>query len=137
MRAARWLLGAAGVAVMAYAVVGALGDDGVDKVGVAWFLLALVVAHDLVLLPVAIGVGALVVKGVPEWARPSVQSGLFASAIVTAVAFPLVIGAGVIADNPSRLPLNYGRGLAVVLAVVWGGAALSALRARPRRPPGA
>jgi hypothetical protein len=121
------LLGGVGLAAMAYAASGLLTDDGVHLVGVLEFLVALVVAHDLILMPVAIGVGVLVFRYVPAWARSSVQGGLFASAVVSAFALPFVIGAGRTPDNPSKLPLPYGLGLAIVLAVSWLAAAAFAL----------
>jgi hypothetical protein len=45
----------------------------------------------------------------------------------------LIIGAGRTPDNPSKLPLNYGLGLATVLGAIWIVVAGLALRAR-RRP---
>lgn len=131
MRAARLVLGAAGLAGMAYAVRGLLTDDGVRLIGVGEFLLGVLVAHDLILVPLAIVVGLVVVRFVPAWARASVQGGLFASAVVTAFSLPFVIGAGRAADNPSKLPLNYGRGLLIVLAVIW--LVVAALSVRNRR----
>jgi hypothetical protein len=124
------LLGGVGLAAMGYAAFGLLTDDGVRLVGVLGFLAGVVVAHDLILLPLAIGVGVLVLRYVPAWARSSVQSGLFASVVVSAFALPFVIGAGRTPDNPSKLPLPYGSGLALVLAVIWLVAAVLALRAR-------
>jgi hypothetical protein len=53
---------------------------------------------------------------------------------VTVVALPFIVGAGRIADNPSAFPQHYGRGLALVLAVVWSAAAAwTALNLRRRR----
>ena len=109
----------AGLAAIGYAVFGARTDDGVNLVGVLGFLAAVLIGHELIVLPITIGVGFLVTRRVPPWFRPWVQSGLFASAVVTVVSIPLLVGAGRIADNPCRLPLNYWRGLAIVLAVIW------------------
>jgi hypothetical protein len=130
-------LGAIGLAAIGYAVGGLLTDDGVHLVGVLTFLVGLTIAHDLVLMPVAIGVGALVTRYISARYRPYVQGGLWVSAAVTAFALPFVIGAGRIPDNPSKLPRPYGAGLAVTLGVVWLVVAILALRAartqhRPR-----
>jgi hypothetical protein len=127
------LLGALGLAALAFGVTGLLTDDGVRLVGVVPFLAGLALVHDLVLMPVAIAIGALLVRYLPAWARPFVQGGLFVSAAVTAFALPFVIGAGRTADNPSRFPRPYGLGLAATLAVVWLVVAGLTLRARPRR----
>jgi hypothetical protein len=129
----RVVLGALGLAALAFGVTGLLTDDGVRLVGVVPFLAGLVLIHDLVLMPVAIGIGALLIRFLPTWARPFVQGGLFVSAAVTAFALPFVIGAGRTADNPSRFPRPYGLGLAATLVVVWLVVAGLMLRARPRR----
>jgi putative copper export protein len=59
--------------------------------------------------------------------------------VVTFVALPFVLGRGRIADNPSRQPLDYGRGLLVVLAAIWSVVLVAvavryllAVRRRPR-----
>ena len=93
-----------------------------------------VAAHDGLLVPVVVLVGAAVVRWVPLVARPVVQGALFVSGAVSLVALPLVGGFGGAAGNPSANPLPYGRNLALVLAVVWAGAAvLVLLRVRRRR----
>jgi hypothetical protein len=118
----RWMrlgLGVLGLAAMAFAVHGALTDNGEHLGGHLLSLAGVLVAHDLVLLPLAIGIGWLLARYLPGWARSGVQSGLFVSAIVTVVAFPFVLGAGRLPDNPSKFPRNYGHGLLIVLGVVW------------------
>jgi hypothetical protein len=129
----RVLVGAVGLAAMGFSAYGLLTDDGVRLAGVLPFLVGLVVAHDLVLMPLAIGVGVLVLRYVPWWGRSSVQGGLFASAVVFAFTLPFLIGAGRTSDNPSKFPLNYWLGLTIVLGVIWLVAAGLALRARTRR----
>jgi hypothetical protein len=127
-RAMRWsrvLLVVAGGLVMAYAVAGALTDPDASPVGQLLFLVGVVIAHDAVLLPLAIGVGALIGRFVPATARVAVRVAAFVSIAVALVATPLVLGCGRIPDEPSALPLNYGRGLAIVLAVVWAFAAVA------------
>jgi hypothetical protein len=132
----RWIrlgLGALGLAGMGYAVRGALFDDGEHLLGHLLFLVTVLVWNDLVLLPSAIGVGWLVVRYLPPWARGGVQGGLFISAVVTAVAFPFVLGAGRLPDNQSKFPRDYGLGLLIVLGVVWLAVLLRLGRARLRR----
>jgi hypothetical protein len=85
------------------------------------------VAHDFIVLPATLGVGAAVVRFAPTWARRPIVAALVVSAAVTAVALPLVIGKGRIADNPSAFPQRYGLHLLVVLAVVWAAAAVWAV----------
>jgi hypothetical protein len=137
MKGLRYVLGVAGVAMIGYAVVGAVTDSGVNLVGVAAFLGAVLIGHDLILLPIAVGFGVLLARVVPGWAYRWVLAGCAVSAIITAVAVPLLLGVGRIADDPSRLPLNYPRGLLIVLGVVWlvvlSGAGWSYRRSRRAR----
>jgi hypothetical protein len=132
----RWVVGALGLAMIGYAVAGAATDTGVNPVGHLVFLATVLIGHDLILMPVALGVGALIARFAPVWARWPAQLALYASAILAFVALPFVIGAGRRPDDPSALPLDYGRGLLILLAVVWVAAGLTAAwrwRARPHR----
>jgi hypothetical protein len=118
---------------MVFAVHGALTDDGEHLLGHLTFLVGVLAADDLVLLPLAIGVGWLLSRYLPAWACGGVQGGLFVSAVLTAVAFPFVLGAGRLADNPSKFPRNYGQGLLIVLGLVWLGVAVWLCVARRRQ----
>jgi hypothetical protein len=136
VKTARRALIAVGALGMAYAVIGALADADV-KGGVLLFLIAVLIAHDGILLPVAIAAGALIGRFVPFRWRAFVRSALVVSLALTIVALPLVLGRGRAADNPSLLPLHYGRGLLEVYAVIWlaaGVAAATSRRRPPRRP---
>jgi hypothetical protein len=128
--AIRLAFGGLGLAAMTYAVVGAVSDDGVNLAGVVTFLAVVLLANDMVLMPLAISVGFVVVRVAPSWARAWVQIGLYVSVVLVAISLPFVIGAGITSDNPSRLPLNYGRGLAIMLVVVWSTLLVLALLAR-------
>jgi hypothetical protein len=50
----RRVLVAAGVAVMGFAVVGALTDSDFDPIGVAVFLAGVVIVHDLIFMPLVL-----------------------------------------------------------------------------------
>jgi hypothetical protein len=115
----RILLGALGVGLMTFALVGTLADHDARRPGVLVVLAAVLVGHDLVLLPVALLVGTAVTRWLPRPARTPVLGGLFVTAVVAFVALPLILGPGPPADSPSVLPRDYGRGLAITLAVVW------------------
>ena len=94
---------AAGILVMGYAVIGALADPDVKLFGVVIFLAAVLIAHDGVLLPAMIGIGALV--GRLRDPTPVRVAGI-CSAAVTLVGIPLLLG---YADlPPSRLLLVLG-----------------------------
>jgi hypothetical protein len=107
-----------GALTMAYAVSGALTDADL-RAGALVFLIAVLAVHDGVLLPLTIAVGILTGRVVRTGGRAVVRAGLIASLGVTVVALPLVLGRGRAADNPSVLPLHYGRGLLVVYALIW------------------
>jgi hypothetical protein len=120
----RRALGTAGVLMMGYAVIGALFDPDARRPGHLLFLAGVVFGHDLVLLPAALLVGALAARRAPPGIRGPVRGGLFASAVVTLVALPFVLGYGRPADDPSALPRDYGRGLAIALGAIWLGTGL-------------
>jgi hypothetical protein len=126
---ARCALIAAGTLVMGYAVVSGLTDADVNPVGVLIFLTGALVGHDGVLVPLTIGTGALIGRFVPARDRATVRAAALCSLAVTVVALPLVLGYGRSADNPSALPLPYGRGLVMLLGLVWT-AALAAMAVR-------
>jgi hypothetical protein len=124
----------AGLAVTGYGAYGWLTHDGAQPLGQLVFLGVLLVTHDLVIVPAVVLAGVALARWVPGAARVPVRVALAVSAAVTVVALPFVIGAGRIADNPSAFPQSYGRGLAVILAVVWVvAAAWTAVNVRRRR----
>jgi hypothetical protein len=134
MRSVRWVLGALGLAAAGYGVYGWLGDDGSRPIGQFTFLAVVLVGHDFLVLPVAIGASVLLTRLLPGWALVPAQIALFVSAAVAVVALPFVLGVGRIADNPSAFPRHYGWGVLVIVGLVWTVAAVSAvvLRARER-----
>ncbi len=121
-RTVRWIrrvLIAVGVAVMGYAITGALTASDVQPIGVAIFLGAMVVGHDGVFMPIVLGVGALIRRFVaPRW-RATVQAAAVVTVSIVAISTPLVLGYGRAADNPSILPHAYGRNLILILVSVW------------------
>ena len=130
----RWVLYAAGTALAGYGAYGLLTADRSAPLAWARFAALVVVTNDLLLAPVVIAVGVLLVRAVPGGARAYVQGGLFVSGAVTLLALPFVLGLGRTPDLPSALPLDYGRGLIVILVAIWlGVAALAAVSALGRR----
>jgi hypothetical protein len=55
----RVVLVAAGALLIAYAMIGALTDDQADPIGMAVFLVAVLVGHDLVWMPAVLAAVAL------------------------------------------------------------------------------
>jgi hypothetical protein len=114
---------AVGVTLMGFAVVGALADDDFDPVGVVVFLGGVVIAHDLLLMPLVLAAGALIGRFVPGPAGTAVRVAALCSLALAVIAVPLVAGFGRVADDPSVLPRPYGRGLLTALVLVWSVAA--------------
>jgi hypothetical protein len=92
----------------------------VGALEVAAWVLAGNVAHDVLIAPLVCVIGIGLAQAVPEPGRTPVRSGLVASALVVAVAYPALRGFGRRADNPSILPLDYGTAVLTVLGVIWG-----------------
>jgi hypothetical protein len=106
-----------GVALASVGVVSLLRESTDTHPGsVVRWVIGLALVHDLVLVPIVLAVGV----GLRRWAPKAwVAAALLVSGVVTLVAWPFVRGYGRLANNPSILPRNYGRGLAIVLALTW------------------
>ncbi|MEU8120642.1 hypothetical protein AB0C21_18190 [Spirillospora sp. NPDC049024] len=117
---------AVGLALIAYGLRGIVTDVPVTR-WAKWFAGAAVL-HDAVLVPAVLAAGALTGL-VPAGHRRIVRAALVVGACVTAVAIPVVLAYGRRADEPSRLPLPYGRNLAIVLGAI-AAAAICALVVR-------
>ncbi|HEY3682081.1 MAG TPA: hypothetical protein VGL93_03535 [Streptosporangiaceae bacterium] len=131
MRVARGAGYAFGGALMLFGLLGLLSDAGDDHpIGWALWFAGGVLVHDLVIAPVVVAAG----WALRRVARP-VRAGLLVSVLVVAGVAPVVLALGRKPDNPSILPLPYGRNLVLVLAVVWlgAGAVWAVRRVRQRR----
>lgn len=105
----------AGSLMMVYALAGAAADLGGKAGGVVVFLIAVLVAHDAIWLPLVLLAGTLLNRLVPARHRGPVRVAAIVAAALTAAALPLTLGLGRTPGNPSALPLAYGRNLALVL----------------------
>lgn len=93
------------------------------------------VAHDALLAPVVLVIGALLTRLVPVALRGGLQATLAVCGLVALMSVPVVMAEGRRADNPSLLPHDYGQNLAIVLAAIFAiGVVLTLARAaRARR----
>jgi hypothetical protein len=123
----RLVLAVFGLAAIGYGAYGWLAADGSKPIAQVLFLGTVLIGHDFVVLPLAIGAGALVARFAPARARRPALVALAISGAVTLVALPFVLGKGRIADNPSAFPQHYGRNLLLILAIVWLAAGVVAL----------
>lgn len=127
---------AVGVAMTAYGMRGLLTVDAGSTQPVRWaaWFVGAVIVHDLVFTPLVFLMAVLAVGRVPRAYRPLVQGGLIVSGVLALVSLPFVGGFGQRADDPSALPLPYGRNLMIMIVLVWTAvAALAMVRARSRR----
>jgi hypothetical protein len=132
MNRSRWAWYAVGTATACYGTYGLITAGQSNPVAWARFAAIVVIANDGLLVPLILLAGAALLRA-PRRARVYLQSGLVISGVATLVALPLLLGFGRSADLPSALPLNYGRGLAITLFVVWLGiGAVAATRLAPR-----
>jgi hypothetical protein len=123
-----------GVLVMLYAVVGAVADLGGKLGGVLIFLVGVLVVHDGIWLPLVLMTGTVLNRLVPPRYQGPVRIGAIVAVAVTVPALPLAFGRGRTADNPSALPLDYGRNLALVLLAVAVTTGIFSVRRRKTRP---
>ena len=115
-----WLGLVVGWAVMAYAVWGIFIDhDATNPTGLARWVLGGALAHDLLLAPAVLLLGAVLARWLPGSVRGPITGALALSGIVVLFAFPLVRGYGRHELNPSTLPLDYGTNVAVVVGLIW------------------
>jgi hypothetical protein len=131
-----WVGVAVGWAVIGFGTVGALNSVWLrDRPGdlVRWLLGGLVL-HDAVLVPLVTVAGLLVAKLAPRWLRGPIDIALVLSGLVLLFAYPLLRAFGRRESNRSILPLDYGRNVAIVLLLIWlGAAAVAAVKLVRRR----
>ncbi|MFP5363165.1 MAG: hypothetical protein ACLGI5_10605 [Thermoleophilia bacterium] len=131
-----WRIGlAAGATLFAFGLAGLLADarQTVPADWLTWALASLVL-HDLVLVPVVLAAGLALTRLLPAALRGGVQATLAVCGAVALVSVPVVLAEGRRADNPSLLPHDYGRNLAIVLGVILvGGILVTLVRLRVRR----
>lgn len=126
VRVARLLVGALGLAVIAYGVAGLLDEPAyVDRRGVLRWLVAGLLVHDLLFAAVVFAVGRAALRARPgrgpaPWVRRTLLGGVAAGVAATLTALPALLRPGT-PPNPSVLPLDYGRNL----ALVWAGIAVA------------
>jgi len=130
------VLGAlAGIALAGFGVHTLFAHSGATHpMTVARWVIGLAIAHDLVLVPIVLAVGAAVRRWTPRRVQPVLAGVLVVSGVLVLEAWPVLRGYGRAGDNPSILPRNYAVGLTVAVATVWiAGIVIVAVRARWRR----
>lgn len=132
----RWirvaLIGAGSLALL-YALQGAVSSRDM-RFAYVRFLSVVLIGHELILLPLAIGVGVLIGRFAPVTIRAVVQATLFISAAIVVVGLPGVLGHDRTPDLPSALPRDYTRGMLILLAAIWISAAAALTLNAVHRP---
>lgn len=130
---------ALGWVVIAIGVWGALGHINHFAGTIPWFQLAkwtvgLALLNDLVVAPLICLVALFIAKVVPARLRPVLASAAIITGPVTLMAIPAVRRYGAIPGSDSILPGEYGKGLIITLAVIWGVALIAAVVVWLRKP---
>lgn len=117
--AAWWIGLAAGAAIFAFGLFGMLRDAG-QTIPANWLKWSAggLVLHDALLAPAVLAAGFLLTRVLPRALRSGAQATLTVCGVVALMSVPVVLAEGRRADNPSLLPHDYGRNLAIVLAVI-------------------
>jgi hypothetical protein len=136
-KAARILLGAAGVGVMAYGIVGfATAPEITARTEIGQWLLAGLLAHDALLAPTVFLLGAVAFRITGSRLRGRLAALLMIAGSLLLISLPALTQQGN-NSNHTVLPLDYARNLGVLLAGLVGLfillSAADTLRTRRRR----
>ena len=119
-----WTFVVIGWVTIGVATMELLSDHGTHHAGrVFVYMVGLDLVHDLVLAPLIVLLGVVLFRLIPRGNRQVLQIALIISGTLALYSYPFVRGFGRLGNNPSLLPNNYGRGLALLLAIVWSVAA--------------
>ena len=117
-----WIGLVIGGAVMAFGIRGVfMNSRATDPAVLVQWVVGADLVHDLLIAPIAIGVGWAATRIVPLAARIPVQLGLVATGVVLIVGWAPLRGYGraTVPDNPSVQPLDYSTAILTVLVAVW------------------
>ncbi len=120
------MIGGLGVLVGLYGAWLLLSRQDLGQiVEVAIWFAAGVLAHDVVIALLILGVGALMMRNVPLVLRAPLAVGSIVLASVTLLAVPMLGRFGAKADNPTLLDRNYLVGYAVLVLLIAVGVAVA------------
>ncbi|MCH9817166.1 MAG: hypothetical protein K0U64_12070 [Actinomycetia bacterium] len=91
------------------------------------WIVAGVLIHDILLAGLVAAGGWAIGRLIPARFRAYVQSGFIVAGVLVIMAIPVLIAGGRQPDNPSLLPLDYPRNLAIVLGLIAIGTVLTAV----------
>jgi hypothetical protein len=109
-----------GWAIIWYGATRALGDArDAHPFALLVHIVSFDLAHDLVIVPVVIGVGWALGRLLPAVARGPVRAAVALSVIVFVFSYPLIRRWGRRPTNSSTLPLPYARNVSIVIGAIW------------------
>lgn len=115
-----WIGVVIGWTMIALGIRGLLHDHvATNPAVVGRYVLEAALILDLVVAPIACAAGLLIARLFKPPLRAIVGGGLVASVVIAVYSYPFVRGFGQSPNLPSALFINYGRGLVIVLALIW------------------
>ena len=136
----RRIVGALGILTIGYGALQVLLNwEAASPFGLVAFLIAVVILDDLLLMPLALGVGWLVHRTLPTPARAPAQAGLVVLAGLLLVGLPFALSPARGGESGTLLTEPYWRNLGLLTAGIAVAIALSAVarvRAGSRRSAG-
>jgi hypothetical protein len=119
MKAWRIILAVAGIALGAFGVFRLLTEMPTYSLLIlsVWLIAALVI-QDAILAPSVVGVGWLLRRYVPDRGRRHLQVALIMSALITAIAVPMIFLRGSQPAVKALLLRNYGFNLILIIAII-------------------
>ncbi len=128
-----WCTISVGCGVIGWALAGVIREaDRTHPGSWATWVIGAALVHDLVVLPIVLLVGLALSTFLHRGWRGPARAALVIVAIVAAATWPTVARYGARADNPSVLPLDAARHLAVIAVGAFGAATVAALVGRRR-----
>ena len=115
-----WIGVVIGWALIAFGIRGLLQNEvDTNPTVVGRYVLEGALILDLVVAPIACAAGLLIARLLKPPLRAIIGGGFVASVVIAIYSYPFVRGYGRSPNLPSALPVNYARGLLIILAVIW------------------
>lgn len=129
-----WICAVIGLAIAGFGLGGLLTADFLGSTG-SWavYFFGGLLVHDLLIAPFVVVVSATLLFVTGRRSRPVVQATAILIGVLTLASLPVLLGEGKLVSNPSLLPHDYARNLALVLVIVVIAAAIGIFRVSRRR----
>ncbi len=124
-----------GGGVFTFGLIGLMTNSSQTRPGnMVKYVVGGLIAHDALVAPAVVIVAFLLTRLLPAAIRGGIQATLAVCATLVVMSIPVLRGDGRDPNEPSLLPYDYPRNLAIVLAIILvGGIALTLARAARQR----